>query len=47
MHKIYFEKRCIIICSPEEEALDKVVDGLVDASNGKMPEGFDAQQWMK
>ena len=21
MHKIYFEKRCIIICSPEEEAL--------------------------
>jgi len=23
------------------DALDKVVDGLVDASNGKMPEGFD------
>jgi hypothetical protein len=22
-----------------QEALDKVVDGLVDASNGKMPEG--------
>ena len=21
MHKIYFEKRCIIICSPDEEAL--------------------------
>ena len=21
MHKIYFEKRCIIICSPDEQAL--------------------------
>ena len=21
MHKIYFEKRCIIICAPSEEAL--------------------------
>ena len=21
MHKIYFEKRCIIICTPDEEAL--------------------------
>ena len=30
-----------------KEALDKVVDGLVDASNGKMPEGFDPKQWMK
>ncbi len=27
--------------------LDKVVDGLVDASNGKMPEGFDTQYWSK
>ena len=25
--------------------LDKVVDGLVDASNGKMPEGFDPSQF--
>jgi hypothetical protein len=30
-----------------KEALDKVVDGLVDASNGKMPEGFDLSQWEK
>lgn len=30
-----------------KEALDKVVDGLVDASNGKMPEGFDPSNWMK
>ncbi len=30
-----------------KEALDKVVDGLVDASNGKVPEGFDPAQWMK
>lgn len=30
-----------------KEALDKVVDGLVDASNGKMPEGFDPSQWAK
>ena len=28
-----------------KEALDKVVDGLVDASNGKMPEGFDPNMW--
>ena len=21
MHRIYFEKRCIIICSPEDQAL--------------------------
>ena len=27
------------------EALDKLVDGLVDASNGKMPEGFDPSQF--
>ena len=30
-----------------KEALDKVVDGLVEASNGKMPEGFDPANWMK
>ena len=30
-----------------KEALDKVVDGLVDASNGKMPEDFDPAQWTK
>ena len=30
-----------------KEALDKVVDGLVDASNGKMPEGMDLSQWGK
>ena len=28
-----------------QEALDKRVDGLVDASNGKMPEGFDMSKW--
>ncbi len=27
------------------EVLDKLVDGLVDASNGKMPEGFDPSQF--
>ncbi len=30
-----------------KEALDKVVDGLVDASNGKMPEGIDPSVWAK
>lgn len=30
-----------------KEALDKVVDGLVDASNGKMPEGLDPSVWAK
>ena len=28
-----------------KDALNKVVDGLVDASNGKMPEGFDPSQF--
>ena len=28
-----------------KEALDKMVDGLVDASNGKLPEGFDPNIW--
>ena len=30
-----------------QEALDKVVDGLVDASEGRMPEGFDPSQWAR
>ena len=29
------------------EMLDKIVDGLVDVSNGKMPEGFDPNAWPK
>lgn len=28
-----------------KEALDKIVDGLVNASNGIFPEGFDASGW--
>ena len=28
-----------------KDALNKVVDGLADASNGKMPEGFDPSQF--
>jgi len=28
-----------------KEGLDKLVDGLVDASNGRMPEGFDPETW--
>ena len=28
-----------------KEGLDKIVDGLVDASNGKMSEGFDPSQF--
>ena len=28
-----------------KDGLDKIVDGLVDASNGKMPEGFDPSQF--
>ena len=31
----------IMIGGKIRDALDKLVDGLVDASNGKMPEGFD------
>ena len=30
-----------------KEGLDQVVDGLVDASNGKMPEGFNPDQWAR
>ena len=28
-----------------KDGLNKIVDGLVDASNGKMPEGFDPSQF--
>jgi hypothetical protein len=35
----------MMLSSHIEDALNKVVDSLVDASNGKMPEGFDASQW--
>lgn len=28
-----------------KDAMDKIVDGLVDASNGIMPEGFDPNSW--
>ena len=28
-----------------KEALDKMVDSLVDMSNGKVPEGFDPKQF--
>lgn len=34
-----------ILGSKIKDALDKVVDGLVDASNGKMPTGFDASKF--
>lgn len=34
-----------LLGSKIKEALDKVVDGLVDASNGKMPDGFDASKY--
>ena len=37
----------MVLSGKIKEALDKVVDGLVDASNGKMPEGFDPAQWAK
>ena len=30
-----------------KDALDKIVDGLVDASNGKMPPGLDPNVWFK
>ena len=30
-----------------KDALDKVVDSLVDASNGKMPAGVDPSMWTK
>ena len=30
-----------------KEAMDKIVDGIVDASNGIMPPGFDPNYWPK
>ena len=30
-----------------KDAMDKIVDGLVDASNGIMPPGFDPSSWPK
>ena len=30
-----------------KDAMDKIVDGLVDASNGIMPPGFDPNSWPK
>ena len=37
----------MLLSGKVKEALDKVVDGLVDASNGKMPEGLDPSVWTK
>ena len=37
----------MLLAGKVKEALDKVVDSLVDASNGKMPENFDPSNWMK
>ena len=34
-----------LLGSKIKDGLDKVVDGLVDASNGKMPDGFDASKF--
>ena len=34
-----------LLGSKIKDALDKVVDGLVDASNGNMPDGFDASKF--
>ncbi len=34
-----------LLGSKIKDALDKVVDGLVDASNGRTPEGFDASKF--
>lgn len=35
----------MMISGKIKEALDKLVDGIVDASNGKMPPGFDPNSW--
>ena len=35
----------MMIGSKVKDGLDKIVDGLVAASNGKMPEGFDPSQF--
>lgn len=34
-----------LLGSKIKDGLDKVVDGLADASNGKMPDGFDASKF--
>ena len=35
----------MMLGSKIKDGLNKIVDGLVDASNGKMPEGFDPSQF--
>ena len=35
----------MLLGSKIKDGLNKIVDGLVDASNGKMPEGFDPSQF--
>ena len=37
----------MLLSGKVKEALDKVVDSLVDASEGKMPEGLDPYVWNK
>ena len=37
----------VMLAGKIKDGLDKVVDGLVEASNGKMPEGFDPNAWPK
>lgn len=37
----------VMLAGKIKDGLDKLVDGLVDASNGKMPEGFDPNAWPK
>ena len=37
----------MLLSGKVKEALDKVVDSLVDASEGKMPEGLDPSVWNK
>ena len=34
-----------LLGSKIQTALDKIADSLADASNGKMPEGFDPKQF--
>ena len=35
----------MLLGSRLQQAMDKLVDGLVDASNGRMPEGFDPSKF--
>ena len=37
----------MVLTTKLKEALDQVVDGIVNASNGVMPEGFDPKVWSK